>query len=164
MRSVAVFILSILIALNSARDVNDKTLNFIKGYESWMPCAYVDAVGKLTIGYGHLIKSGDGLNKNSCITIERSLQLLRSDLAVASKCIERIVRVPLTDNQFGALVSWAFNIGCGAATQSTLVTKLNAGSQANEICVQLRRWNKGGGKVLPGLTKRREAECTLYKS
>lgn len=164
MKSTSILILSLLVSMNAARDVNNETLNFIKNYESWRSCAYVDAVGKLTIGYGHLIKSGDGFNKNSCITKERGLQILRNDLSVAEKCIERIVRVPLTDNQFGALVSWTFNVGCGAATSSTLVTKLNAGHHANEICAQLRRWNKGGGNVLPGLTKRREAECTLYQS
>lgn len=146
------------------RDVNDETLNLIKDFEGWRPCAYADPVGLLTIGYGHLIECGDGFNKNSCITQERGQELLGSDLSVAINCIERIVRVPLTDNQFGALVSWTFNVGCGAATRSTLVEKLNAGSQANEICEELRRWNKGGGKVLPGLVRRREAECTLYKS
>lgn len=117
-----------------------------------------------TIGYGHLVNSGDGFNKNSCITEERGLQVLKNDLLTATNCIGRHVRVPLTDNQFGALVSWAFNVGSGAASKSTLVTKLNAGSPASEICQELRRWNKGGGKVLPGLTRRREDECTLYKS
>lgn len=164
MKSVLICILSSLIAMNAARDVSDKAVDFIKDYEKWRPCAYVDAVGKLTIGYGHLITSGDGFNKDSCITRAQGLELLRSDLSIAASCVERIVRVPLTDNQFGALVSWAFNVGCSAATKSTLVTKLNAGAEANEICTQLRRWNKGGGQVLPGLTKRREAECTLYKS
>lgn len=164
MKGVTIFILTVLVALNLARDVNDKTVNFIKNYEKWMRCAYIDAVGKLTIGYGHLVKPGDGYNKNSCITEDEGLKLLKKDLTTASNCIANAVRVPLSDNQFGALVSWAFNVGCSAAKTSTLVTKLNAGGDADEVCKQLRRWNKGGGKVLAGLVRRRNDECTLYKS
>lgn len=165
MKSVTIFILTFLIALNAARNVNNKSLNLIKGYEGWRSCAYsTDGANRLTIGYGHLVKPSDGFNKKSCITKERGLQILKSDLSTATNCIEKNVRVPLTDNQFGALVSWTFNVGCGAARKSSLVRKLNAKSPANVICDQLRQWNKGGGKVLAGLKRRREAECTLYKS
>lgn len=164
MRSAPIFILTFLIALNSAREINDKTLNFIKDYEKWRSCAYFDAVGKLTIGYGHLIKPDENFTSDSCITEEQGLQLLKNDLLTSSNCIERIVHVPLTDNQFGALVSWTFNVGCGAATNSTLVSKLNAGILENDICEQLRRWNKGNGKILAGLVRRREDECSLFNS
>lgn len=121
-----------------------------------MPCAHFDAVGKLTVEYGHLVEPGENFTSKSCITEDQGLDLLRNDLSTASNCIERIVRVPLTDNQFGALISWTFNAGCGAATRSTLVSKLNAGSQANDICDELRRWNKGNGKFLAGLVRQRE--------
>lgn len=164
MRAVLIFIISSLVALNVARDINDKSLNFIKDHEKWMSCAYRDSGGKLTIGYGHLIESGDGFNVNSCITKEKGLALLRIDLSTATKCIGRIVNVPLGDNQFGALVSWIFNVGCQAARISTLVKKLNDGKPPNEVCTELRRWNRNGGKVVPGLVNRRKAECTLYKS
>lgn len=164
MKFVIIFTLAFLSTLNAARDVNDKTLNLIKDYEKWKPCTYIDAVGKPTIGYGHLIRSGDGFNKKSCITKERGNQVLKDDLSTATKAIERAVKVPLNDNQFGALVSWAFNVGGGAAAQSTLVKKLNSGSQTSEILNEFRRWNKGNGKVLPGLSRRREDECSLFSS
>lgn len=169
MKFVSIFLLTFVMALCAARELNDKSLDFIKDFEKWMPCAYSnDGANRLTIGYGHLIVPGDGFNKNSCITKEIGLNLLRSDLSIATKCIEKIVRVKLSDNQFGALVSWTFNVGCGAATQSTVVEKLNAGAQADEICNELRQWNKvtinGKLQVSQGLVRRREGECTLYKS
>lgn len=169
MRSVPIFTIALVIALCAARELNDKSLNFIKDFEKWKPCGYTsDGANRLTIGYGHLVKPGDHFTIDSCITEEQGLELLRNDLLTASNCIERIVRVPINDNQFGALVSWAFNMGCGGATQSTLVKKLNAGNQANEICNELRRWNKvtinGRKQVSNGLVRRREAECTLYES
>lgn len=99
---------------SNAREINDKSLNFVKDYEKWRPCAYLDAVQKLTIGYGHVIKADESFTNTSCITEEQGLALLRNDLSVATKCIERNVHVPLTDNQFGALVAWTFNVGCGA--------------------------------------------------
>lgn len=133
MRSTPIYILTLLVALISAREINDKSINFIKDYEKWRTCAYLDAVGKLTIGYGHLVQPGENFTNQSCITEEQGLELLRNDLSTASNCIEKIVRMSLTDNQFAALVSWTFNVGCGAAKQSTLVAKLNAGGQASEI-------------------------------
>lgn len=164
MRSTPIYILTLLVALISAREINDKSINFIKDYEKWRTCAYLDAVGKLTIGYGHLIQPGENFTNQSCITEEQGLELLRNDLSTASNCIEKIVRMSLTDNQFAALVSWTFNVGCGAAKQSTLVSILNADGQASEICNELRRWNKGDGKILAGLVRRREDECSLFKS
>lgn len=169
MKSVLIFVLCFVVALSAARELNDKSLNFIKDFEKWRSCAYTsDGANRLTIGYGHLVKPGEHYTIDTCITEEQGLQLLRNDLSEATRCIERLVRVSLTDNEFGALVSWAFNMGCGGARKSQLVRKLNAGSQANEICDELRRWNKvtinGRKQVSNGLVRRREAECTLYKS
>lgn len=73
--------------------------------------------------------------------------------------------VVLNANQYGALVSWAFNVGCGAAGSSTLLERLNAGESPNTVAEEeLPRWNKGGGEVLPGLVRRREAEVKLHKT
>lgn len=169
MRSVSIFTLSLMVALCAARNLADKSLNLIKDFEKWMPCAYTkDGANRLTIGYGHLVKPDESFTIDSCITEDQGIELLKNDIATASNCIERIVHVSLTDNQFGALVSWTFNVGCGAVTASTLIRKLNAGSQANEICNELRRWNKvtinGRKQVSNGLVRRRETECTLYTS
>lgn len=71
--------------------------------------------------------------------------------------------VVLNANQYGALASWAFNVGCGAVRSSTLLGRLNAGEDPNVVAGQeLPLWNKGGGAVLAGLVRRREAEVALH--
>lgn len=86
---------------------------------------------------------------------------------VAQNCITRDTgsNVVLNANQYGALVSWAFNVGCGNMRTSTLLKRLNAGEAPNTVAAEeLPKWNKGGGVVLPGLTRRRAAEVTLHKT
>jgi len=71
--------------------------------------------------------------------------------------------VTLNPNQYGAMVSWAFNVGCGAARSSTLVSRLNAGQDPNTVArEELPKWNRGDNGVLPGLTRRRAAEVVLF--
>lgn len=73
--------------------------------------------------------------------------------------------VVLNANQYGALVSWAFNVGCGASGSSTLISRLNAGENPNTVAAEeLPKWNKGGGVVLPGLTRRRAEELELHRT
>ncbi|NEP37557.1 lysozyme, partial [Moorena sp. SIO3B2] len=87
----------------------------------------------------------------------------RQDLESSESTVSNLVKVSLTDNQFSALVSFVFNIGPTAFRRSTLLRKLNHGDDqgaANEFL----RWNKGGGRVLLGLSKRREAERKLFLS
>ncbi len=73
-----------------------------------------------------------------------------------------MVHVPLNLNQYGALVSWSFNIGCSAAESSTLASRLNGGEDVNTVLAEeLPRWKYGGGVVLPGLVRRRDAEVAL---
>ena len=73
--------------------------------------------------------------------------------------------VKLNDNQYGALVSWSYNVGCGAAKGSSLISRLNAGGDPNTVAAEeLPKWNKGGGAVLPGLVRRRAAEVELHKT
>ena len=82
-------------------------------------------------------------------------------------CVARLVAdtVRLNANQYGALVSWAFNIGCGAAGTSTLIRRLNAGEAPNTVAAEeLPRWNQANGQVLPGLVTRRAREVTLFRT
>lgn len=73
--------------------------------------------------------------------------------------------VVLNANQYGALVSWAFNVGCGATGSSTLIARLNNGEAPNTVAAEeLPKWNKGGGQVLPGLTRRRAEEVELHRT
>lgn len=110
-----------------------------------------------TIGVGraHGVKRGDR------ITHAQAMQHLSEDLATAERGVEAAVRVPLTQNQFDALVSLAFNIGVSALQGSTLVRLLNMGDYAG-AAGQFVRWNRAGGRVMQGLTNRRMDERDLF--
>ena len=139
------------------RRVNDETLALIKRWEGLRLEAYRDTGGVWTIGYGHTASVRPG----QIISEAKAERLLREDLATAERAIERLVKVPLTDAQFGALVSWAFNVGEEAAARSTLVRKLNAGDYS-ATPAELMRWNKDNGRTVAGLTNRRAAEAGLW--
>jgi len=82
----------------------------------------------------------------------------------AENCVGRSVTRGINDNQFAALVSFTFNLGCGSLQSSTLLQKVNANAPLSDICFEFNRWTKAGGQVLPGLVRRRQAECDLYRS
>src|SRR5262249_7856512 len=136
---------------------------------------YNDPAGHCTIGYGHLVHHGACNGSESSefqagITQARAEELLRSDAQVAVNAVNTRVTVdpPLTQQEFDALVDFAFNIGVPAFTTSTLLTELNGGGAnpgRGDVCTQLRRWVHGsGGVVLPGLVQRREDECNLFNN
>jgi len=148
---------------DSQGSINQRGIDLVKSFEGWMACWYKDAAGYPTIGYWHLIKSGDPYKQGSCITTAQGEALLKSDLRSAENCVTNAVKVSLSGNQFSALVSFTFNLGCGNFQSSTLLQRVNARA-FNKVCEELVRWNKAGGKVLPGLTRRRQAECDLFNS
>lgn len=130
----------------------------IKRFEGLRLKAYLDPVGVPTIGYGHtyLVNIND-----PAITEEEADRLLAEDLKLYEKAVTEMVKVPITQNQFDALISFAFNLGTGALRGSTLMKKLNAGQPCAE---EFLRWNMAGGKALPGLTRRRQAEKRLFET
>jgi lysozyme len=146
-----------------ARKVNAVTLSHIKKSECLRLQAYPDPGSRngdpWTIGYG----STAGVKKGMVITEAEAEARLIRDLTEAETTVERLVTVPLTDNQFGALVSFVFNVGGGAFAKSTLLRKLNAGDYA-AVPDQLSRWNKNDGAVMAGLTKRRAEEAALWST
>lgn len=134
-------------------------LMLIKHFEGIMLCKYDDGVGVITIGYGHT-KTVDSLPE--CITARKADALLAQDLKDSEWCIKNRVDVPLESTHFDALSSFTFNLGCGNLSRSTLLRKLNIGRYdvaANEF----PRWNRAGGRVLRGLTIRRNAEKWLFE-
>ena len=142
--------------------INDAGLALIKEFEGLRLEAYLCPAGVPTIGYGH---TGDDVWLGKVISEPEAEALLRQDLWRFEDCISSSVHVTLTDNEYAALVSWCFNIGCGAAKSSTLVRRLNAYEDKERVIrEELPRWNKGGGGVLPGLVRRREAEIALAVS
>lgn len=143
----------------AARRINETGLELIKDFEGLRLSAYQDAVGVWTIGYGHTSTAYPGQR----ITIAQATALLRQDVANFENAVTQAVRVPITENQFAALVSFTYNVGSGALNSSTLLRKLNAGDTFGAAS-EFLRWNRAGGNVLAGLTRRREAERSLFLS
>lgn len=139
------------------RTINAAGLALVREHEGLRLEAYQDTSGIWTIGYGHTeeVRPGD------CISRERAEQFLKADLAKAERAVARLVKVPLTDNQFSALVSFVFNAGEGAFAKSTLLRKLNEGGHGL-VPACLKAWIFDNGRVLPGLVKRRAAEAALW--
>lgn len=135
-------------------------LKFIKRFEGLYLHTYDDGVGVATIGYGHTSSAGGPkVTWGQTITREEADQLLKDDLARVEKDVERLVKVPLNQNQFDALVSFHFNTG--GLGKSTLLKKLNKGDY-DSVPTELMKWNKGGGSVMAGLVTRRNEEGKLF--
>lgn len=145
------------------RKVNAATLAEIKRSEGLRLQAYPDPGSSngdpWTIGYG----STKGVKRGMVITQAEADARLVADLTHAENTVERLVKVPLNDNQFGALVSFVFNVGSGAFEKSTLLRLLNEGQYA-AVPAQLARWNKNDEKVMDGLSKRRAREAALWNT
>ncbi|WP_100246789.1 lysozyme [Enterobacter kobei] len=143
---------------------SDKGIALIKEFEGCKLTAYQDSVGVWTIGYGWT-KPVDGKPIRAGMTIkqETAERLLKTGLVSYENDVSRLVKVDLTQGQFDALVSFTYNLGARSLSTSTLLRKLNAGDYAG-AADEFLRWNKAGGKVLNGLTRRREAERALFLS
>lgn len=129
---------------------------FVGGFEGLKLAAYRDPVGIPTICFGETrgVRMGQTASRPECD------RLLLSSLEEHELGMLRCTRVPLSDGQFGALLSFTYNVGVGAYCKSTLARKLNAGD-VRGACDELLRWDRAGGLRLPGLTRRREAERKL---
>lgn len=140
--------------------ISQKGINLIKQFEGLELKAYRDSVGVLTIGYG---STGSHVSVGEVITEAQAETLLIKDLSRFESGVTELVKVPVTQNQFDALVSFSFNLGLGNLKSSTLLKKLNAKDYTG-ASKEFERWNKAGGKVLNGLTRRRLAEKELFLS
>lgn len=138
-------------------------LNLIKQFESFCAAPYLCSAGVPTIGYGTTVYP-NGIKvklSDQKITQQLAETFLQHHVNAIEKDVLSLVKVPLTQNQFDALVSFAYNVGLGAFQDSTLLKLLNAGD-IDGASKQLERWNKAGGKVSNGLTRRRNAEKALF--
>lgn len=141
------------------RAINRTGLALVQQFEGCRLKAYTCPAGVLTIGYG---STGSHVHPGMTITQDQAEELLRSDLRRFEDGVAKLCPVA-TDNQFSALVSFAFNLGLESLKTSTLRRMHNEGKHG-DAAAQFARWNKAGGKVLPGLVKRRAAEAQLYRS
>ncbi|MET5577935.1 lysozyme [Klebsiella aerogenes] len=146
---------------------SDEGIALIKDFEGCRLTAYPDpgtGGAPWTIGYGWTLPV-DGKPVRPGMTIDQAIadRLLKAGLVSYENDVLKIVKVKLTQGQFDALVSFAYNIGSRALSTSTLLKKLNSGD-IKGAADEFLRWNKAGGKVLNGLTRRREAERALFLS
>lgn len=141
------------------RHITQDGIDLIKRFEGFSSTVYICPAGHPTIGYGHLVRSGESYTEISETEAE---ELLRKDVESAERAVLRLVNVPLADGQFDALVSFTFNLGSGAFQRSTLRRKVNRQAHS-EVPEQLIRWVWAGGRKLNGLRKRRSAESILYR-
>jgi lysozyme len=139
------------------RKVTHEGVEKIKQFEDLKLTAYQCSANVWTIGHGHTLTAEKGMK----ITAAEAESLLFADLEIFESAVDRLVQVKLTDWQFAALVSFAFNVGVRAFEKSTLLKKLNEGDY-DAVPAQLMRWNKVKGKVVAGLTNRRAAEAGMW--
>lgn len=141
------------------RRINEDGVAMIKDFEGLHLTPYLCPANVWTIGYGHTRT----VRANMHITSAQADQLLEDDLRIAERAVARLVRVPLTGNQFSALVSFVFNVGTTNFERSTLLKLLNRGWY-EQVPAQLARWNRASGEILGGLARRRAAEAKLWNA
>jgi lysozyme len=142
------------------RHITEVGLRLIEAFEAFMPTPYLCPAGYWTIGYGHLLV-GDRASWPTSISQEEAEALLEADVRKAEGAVLRLIRVPLSNEQFDALVSFTFNLGGGALQRSRLRSMVNR-EDHTEVPEEFLRWVRAGGKVLRGLVRRRAAEGRLY--
>jgi len=142
---------------------SENCINIIKQCEGLVLKAYRCPAGIPTIGYGSTrYADGKAVSMDDLPTTEAEASILLAETLYKYEiAVDTLVKVPLNQNQFDALVDFAYNCGSGNLATSTLLTKINNKDYA-AAALEFAKWNKGGGKVLAGLTKRRELERALF--
>lgn len=146
-------------------EISDKGVEVIVKFEGFSSKPYFCSGGACTIGFGST-KYLDGTAvkmSDKPISHAEGLKLLHLTLKDYEKAVSDKVKVSLTQNQFDALVSFVYNVGERNFTNSTLLAKLNS-NRYSEVPRELLKWNRAGGKVLEGLTRRRKEEGALFSS
>lgn len=149
-------------AVNSltTSDPYEKALDMIAKFEGFSAKAYPDAGGH-SIGYGHFITAADPYDEASVISEGEAYSLLQQDARGAQNCVGGAITAPMTMGQEAAMISLAYNIGCGNFRSSTLVRKFNAGDAAG-AAAQFPAWNKSRGTIIQALVDRRSSEMGVF--
>lgn len=145
------------------RKLCQEAIDLVKRWEGFVDHIYTCPAGKPTIGYGHYLQRPGEREKyeGKTITEEEAVDLLRQDLLVAQAAVQKYIDAPLSDEQYGALVSFTFNLGAGALQRSTLRSKLNR-EEYVDAADEFERWVYAGGRKLKGLMVRRSEEKALF--
>lgn len=142
-------------------NISPQGLALIKQFEGLCLKAYLDPIGIPTIGYGTISIRGKAVKMGMVCTEAQASSWLLEDIQRFENAVNQAVDVPLTQEQFDALVSFTYNLGAGNLRKSTLLRMINARRMV-EAQPQFLRWNRAGGKVFKGLTRRRLAEAALF--
>lgn len=146
-------------------NISQNGINFIKQNEGLRLNAYLDSVKIPTIGYGNTqYEDGTKVKMGDKVTKERAELLFKYWAQDFASKVNKLVKAEVNQNQFDSLVSFSYNIGMGAFGKSTLLKKVNIKPCDPSIEDEFMRWVRGGGRVLPGLIKRRRQEWLLYSS
>jgi lysozyme len=144
--------------------MTEEGLALIKRFEGLRLEAYRDAVGVWTIGYGHTSMAGaPDVRQGLRVTDTEAHDILVRDVDAFARGVRALLRVSLTPSQFSALVSFAFNVGLGGLKRSSVLDAVNT-RNFEAVPRRLNLWTKAGGRVLPGLLRRRAAEGELFMS
>lgn len=149
--------------MGNHRTINKAGLDLIKQYEGLRTTAYLCPANVPTIGYGNTSSVTRADVGKKTVTVAQAETLLRADLVRFEKAVSKLVTAPLSDNQYAALVSFAFNLGEGNLSKSTLLKRINAKAPVTQIEASWMQWINAGGKRLQGLVNRRAAEVALWK-
>jgi lysozyme len=146
--------------------IGQKGLELIKSFEGLKLKPYLCPAGIATLGFGNTYYPDGKKVKltDAAITKEKAEELLKHLVVSYEKAVDSFCRDDISQNQFDALVSFAYNVGVGNLQKSTLIKKVNANPQDPTIRAEFMKWNKAAGRVLTGLTRRRTAEANLYFS
>lgn len=151
---------------NAHRRISKCGLRLIKQWEGLYLNAYRDPVGVLTIGYGHTNLSGVAPRVTPGMKLRdesHATGILLDVLArVYEPALRRNIKVPLNQHQWDAMVSWVYNLGEPNLKRSTLLKRINAG-RLDAIPAEMMKWNRAGGRVFRGLTRRRRAEAGMWR-
>ena len=144
--------------------LGSKGLELIKSFEGFYSKPYLDPIGIPTIGYGatYYPNKKKVTMKDKPLTEKEASDLLKEMMVTYENDVKRLVKRELNQNQFDALVSFTYNLGSANLGKSTLLKKINANPCDKTIKDEFLKWNRAGGKVLNGLTRRRNAEAELY--
>lgn len=150
------------IAERAEMNLSSKGQSLIAAFEGTRLEAYDDGGGVWTIGIGTTVyPDGRSVKRGDKATLNEVMEYFRRDVEHFERAVDKAVEVPLSQNQFDALVSLVYNIGISGFSKSTLLKKLNAGDYTG-AADQFLRWNKDGGRVITGLKRRREAERAVF--
>ena len=144
--------------------LSENGYDVIKSFEGIKNKAYKDSVGIWTVGIGFITVDGVKVNENTTLTNDQIEEQFFKQIVKYENAVNNNVKSVLNQNQFDALVSFTFNLGEGSLKSSTLLKKVNVNPNDTSICAEFLIWNKAGGRVIDGLTKRRQAEAKLYFS